>query len=129
MDVLHCPASVLIPCFFFFPVSCHTPSDNSRCSSSMGYLEPRPPLHQQLSCDGNQLPSPKDIQKRLMEKVTRLSPEGAEDVVQEEGGVVKGEEGAEEETVSTLSSSRSSQSLNSTGTTSRGVSFSSIFKR
>lgn len=109
---------------------CQTPSEDSRCSSSMGYLEPRPPNHPPPSTEAEgQVPSPKDIQKKLMEKVASLQPPDGHTEPEEEG---EGEEeGAESASISvcTITSSHSSHSLNSSGSTSsRGVSFSFLFR-
>lgn len=80
----------------------------------MGYMEPRPNSH--AHPNGDQLPSPKDIQKKLMDKVTHLSP------IDARGMEGEGEAGA------TISHSHSSQSLNSNNG-SIGSKFGSVFKR
>ncbi len=84
----------------------------------MGYLEPRPPA--QPSANGEQVFSPKDIQKKLMDKVANLGTPEKDGVVEraESGG------GA-----STIPTSHSSHSLNSSVGSSKGISFGSIFKR
>ena len=102
-------------------VSCPVSSDNSRSSSSMGYLEPRPPA--QPSSNGEQVFSPKDIQKKLMDKVANLSTPTCPE---NEGVVQRAESGGG---ASTISTSRSSQSLNSSAGSSKGISFGSFFKR
>lgn len=105
-------------------VTCQTPSEDSRCSSSMGYLEPRP-SNRPLPSGDKELPSPKDIQRKLMEKVTHLQPD---DDTEGEGVVTEAE--PEATPTSTISSSHSSHSLNSSGSvSSKGISFGSIFKR
>ena len=46
----------------------HSPSEGSRCSSSMGYLEPRP--HDESGKE-----NPKVVQKKLLETVITLNTE------------------------------------------------------
>ena len=110
-----------------YVATCQTPSENSRCSSSMGYLEPRPSHDPPGPLNGEQeAPSPKDIQRKLMEKVTHLQV----DTNSEKDLTVEAEMEPEAIPTATISSSHSSHSLNSSGSTSsRGLSFSSIFKR
>lgn len=97
-------------------VPTQTTSEESRASSSMGCLEPRPLSQSSPDDNGEVLPSPKDIRNKLMEKMTYLTPEGVV-TDHEEGGAA-----------SVITSSHSSHSLNS-GTTTKGISFGSIFKR
>lgn len=93
------------------------PSQGSRCSSSMGYLEPRPSTQPPL---GDQLPSPKEIQKKLMEKVTHLGT--ANEVTENQEPEEEMEEEVEEkEEEVKISSSQSSHSLQSTGSTTSGT--------
>ena len=87
--------------------TCPASNENSRSSSSMGYLEPRPPA--QPSANGEQVFSPKDIQKKLMDKVSNLSSDTSPE---NEDAVKRAESGGG---ASTISASRSSQSLNSNG--------------
>ena len=130
---VHCPLCVHVH-VCTHAAACQTPSEDSRCSSSMGYLEPRP-SHQPQGTEGDHLqPSPKDIQKHLMEKVAHLNSNHAEkeekeeeEEEEEEGGVARE---VELEASPTISSSHSSQSLNSSGSVnSKGISFGSIFKK
>lgn len=105
-----------------YTASCHASSENSRSSSSMGYLEPRPPA--QPPANGEKVFSPKDIQKRLMDKVVSLSTTNP--VPESEDVVERAESGG---SASAISTSHSSQSLNSNNGSSKGISFASIFKR
>ena len=72
------------------------------------------------------MPSPKDIQRHLMERVNNLGPDCNEEVERAEQVV----QGAELEVPSKIRSSRSSQSLNSSGGNngSKSISFGSIFR-
>lgn len=88
----------------------------------MGYLEPRPQA-QSSSNGGEQVFSPKDIQKKLMDKVASLSTSTPPD---NEGVVERAESGGG---ASTISTSTSSHSLNSGAGNSKGISFGSLFKR
>ena len=106
--------------FSFHPrvlvVSRTSPSDGSRCSSSMGYLEPRP--SSQPPAD-QQAMSPKDVQKQLMEKVATLTTPSPDTMVdKEQESETRSEAGAEGTTKQPMS--RSSQSLDKAGTGSYG---------
>ena len=111
----------------------YTPSGgSSRCSSSMGYLEPRPPRPvnseeespSNSSNHGDQSLSPKEIQKQLLVKVQSLGPSC--DSVEEESNT-----SASTSPSPQLPRSRSSQSLKSSGeaSRSRGLSLGSLFRR
>jgi hypothetical protein len=95
----------------------------------MGYLEPRP--SSQSPPDKDHLPSPKEIQRHLMERVNCLGPDSNVEEISGEGEGERGGEGEGEKAVkSAIRSSQSSQSLNSNGGSvgSKRISFASIFR-
>ncbi len=94
-------------------VSHQTPNEGSRSSSSMGYLEPRP-LSPPPQAVPN--PSPKDIQKKLIEKINILGTDDSD---------IKKRKGADKEAGISATLPGRSQSM----TTSNRLSFGGIFKR
>ena len=122
--------------FIDFSGSGHTPSESSRCSSSMGCLEPRP-HHEQPNVDA----SPKIVQKKLLETVRTLTSE--EDIREESpptgddppsNATPSDQQGQYLEAPPTTSSVKRSQSNESfksaaNEATNRRTSFGSFFKR
>ena len=93
-------------------------NEDSRCSSSMGYLEPRPSSQ---SPPNNQVFSPKDIQKKLMEKVANINSEHNS----EGGGGSKEAESA----VAMENLPNSGSAGHSSQPVSKGLSLGSLFRR